>query len=64
MIILVGLLAYKIFIFGNGALGGRNPFILIMGAAVAVVVGLLNKVSYQRIVEEVGHNFKIIILKC
>ena len=34
VIILVGLLAYNIFIFGDSALSGSNQFILIIGAAV------------------------------
>jgi NhaC family Na+:H+ antiporter len=58
VIILVGLLAYNIFIFGDSALGGSNQFILIIGAAVAAIVGFRNKVSYQQMMEEVGHNVK------
>ena len=58
VIILVGLMAYNIFIFGDSALGGSNQFILIIGAAVAAIVGFRNKVSYQQMMEEVGHNVK------
>ncbi|MBP6238472.1 MAG: Na+/H+ antiporter NhaC [Saprospiraceae bacterium] len=58
VIILVGLLAYNIFIFGDSALSGSNQFILIIGAAVAAIVGFRNKVSYQQMMEEVGHNVK------
>ena len=58
VIILAGLLAYNIFIFGDSALGGSNQFILIIGAAVAAIVGFRNKVSYQQMMEEVGHNVK------
>ena len=64
VIILVGLLTYKIFIFGYSALGGRNQFLLIIGAVVAAVVNFLNNVSYLQMVEEAGHNIKKIILKC
>jgi NhaC family Na+:H+ antiporter len=58
VIILVGLLAYNIFIFGDASLGGSNQFILILGAAVAAIVGFRNKVTYAQMLEEVGHNIK------
>ena len=58
VIILVGLLAYNIFIFGDSALGGSNQFILLIGASVAAIVGFRNKVSYKQMMEEVGHNIK------
>lgn len=56
--ILVGMLAYNIFIFGDSALGGSNQFILLIGAAVAAVVGFRNKVTYAQMMEEVAHNIK------
>ncbi len=58
IIILVGLLAYNIFIFGDSALSGSNQFILLIGAAVAAIVGFRNKVSYAQMMEEVAHNVK------
>jgi len=58
VLILVGLLAYNIFIFGDSSLGGSNQFILLLGAAEAAVVGFRNKVSYKQMLEEVGHNVK------
>jgi len=58
VIILVALLAYNIFIFGDASLGGSNQFILLIGAAVAAIVGFRNKVTYKQMMEEVGHNVK------
>ncbi|MGB4958261.1 MAG: Na+/H+ antiporter NhaC [Saprospiraceae bacterium] len=58
VIILVAMLAYNIFIFGDAALGGSNQFILLMGAAVAAIVGFYNKVTYTQMMEEVAHNIK------
>lgn len=58
VIILVGMLAYNIKIFGDSALGGSNQFILLMGAAVAAIVGFRNKVTYGQMMEEVAHNVK------
>ncbi|MEM9679796.1 MAG: Na+/H+ antiporter NhaC [Bacteroidota bacterium] len=55
---LIGLLAYNIYVFGDDALSGSNQFILLMGAAVAAIVGFRNKVSYKRMIEEVSENVK------
>ncbi len=58
VIILVALLAHNVYVFGDDALSGSNQFILLIGGAVAAVVGFLNKVSYQTMLEEVGQNFR------
>ncbi len=55
---LVSMLAYNVFVFGDSALSGSNQFILLMGAAVAVVVGFINKVPYKAMVAEVSQNVK------
>lgn len=57
VIVLVGLLAYNVWVFGDNALSGSNQFILLIGGAAAAVVGFLNKVSYEKMIEEVGRNF-------
>lgn len=58
VVILVAMLAYNIFIFGDSALSGSNQFILLLGAAVAAIVGFKNKVTYKQMLEEVAHNVK------
>lgn len=58
VIALVAMLAYNVFVFGDNALGGSNQFILLMGAAVAAVVGHFNKTSYKTMIEEVSQNIK------
>lgn len=55
---LVGMLAYNVFVFGDEALSGSNQFILLMGGAVAAIVGVFNKVSFDSMIEEVAHNIK------
>jgi NhaC family Na+:H+ antiporter len=55
---LVGMLAYNVFIFGDDALSGSNQFILLMGGAVAAIVGFRNKVSFKRMMDEVAENIK------
>ncbi|WP_347173656.1 Na+/H+ antiporter NhaC [Polaribacter uvawellassae] len=58
VLILIGMLAYNVFIFGDDSLSGSNQFILLMGGAVAAVVGFRNKVSFDRMIEEVSENIK------
>ncbi len=58
VIALVIMLAYNVFVFGDDALSGSNQFILLLGGAVAGVVGYFNKVSYSKIIEEVANNVK------
>lgn len=55
---LVGMLAYNVFVFGENALGGSNQFVLLLGAAVAVVVGFWKKIPFDSMVEEVSKNIK------
>ena len=57
VVVLVALLAYNVFVFGDDALSGSNQFILLIGGAVAAVVGFANRVSYQRMIDEIGNNF-------
>ncbi|MCW5520611.1 Na+/H+ antiporter NhaC [Aureitalea sp. L0-47] len=58
VVALVGMLFYNVYVFGDDALSGSNQFILLMGAAVAAIVGTFNKVGYKRMVEEVAENVK------
>lgn len=55
---LIGMLAYNVFVFGDDALSGSNQFILLMGGAVAAVVGFFNKVNLEQMIEEVAENIK------
>ena len=55
---LVGMLAYNVFVFGDDALSGSNQFILLLGAAVAALVGFFNKTSFDTMMEEVAQNIK------
>ncbi len=55
---LVGMLAYNVYTFGEDALSGSNQFILLLGAAVAAIVGVFNKVKFEQMIEEVAENIK------
>ncbi len=57
--VLVGMLFYNVmFAYGDDALSGSNQFILLLGAAVAAIVGFFNKVSFKQMMEEVAENLK------
>ena len=55
---LVVLLSYNVYVFGDDALSGSNQFVLLLGAAVAAIIGFLNKVPYERMITEIGNNLK------
>ena len=56
--LLVVLLAYNVFVFGDDALSGSNQFILLIGGAIAAVVGFFHQVSYDKMLAEVAENLK------
>jgi len=59
VIALVLMLFYNVFfVFGDDALSGSNQFILLLGAAVAAIVGFFNKVNYRQMIDEVAENLK------
>ncbi|MDP2692085.1 MAG: Na+/H+ antiporter NhaC [bacterium] len=55
---LVAMLAYNVYVYGGDALGGSNQFILLLGGAVAAIVGFFNKVKFEQMIEEVAMNIK------
>ncbi|SCY14056.1 transporter, NhaC family [Nonlabens sp. Hel1_33_55] len=59
VIALIVMLAFNVLVvYGDDALSGSNQFILLLGAAVAGIVGYFNKVSYETMIEEVAQNLK------
>ena len=58
VVALVGMLAYNVYVFGDDAIGGSNQFILLLGGAVAAIVGFFNKTTYKQMLAEVAENVK------
>lgn len=56
VIALIGMLAFNVFVFGDDALSGSNQFILLLGGAVAAIIGYFNKVDYNKMIDEVANN--------
>ncbi len=58
VVLLVGLLAYNVFVFGDDALSGSNQFILLIGGAIAAIVGFFHHIPYEKMLSEVADNVK------
>lgn len=58
VVALVVMLAYNVYVFGDDALSGSNQFILLLGGAVAAIVGIYKKVPYKQMLAEVAENIK------
>jgi NhaC family Na+:H+ antiporter len=46
---LIVMLGFNVYVYGDEALSGSNQFVLLLGAAVAALVGF-NKVSFDRMI--------------
>ncbi len=55
---LVVMLASNVYVFGDDAVSGSNQFILLMGGAVAAIVGYFNKTSFDDMLSNIGSNIK------
>ncbi|MBP4142102.1 Na+/H+ antiporter NhaC [Flavobacterium sp. P4023] len=55
---LITMLGFNVYVFGDEALSGSNQFVLLLGAAVAAIVGFFNKVTFIKMMEEVAENIK------
>jgi NhaC family Na+:H+ antiporter len=58
VVALIAMLGYNVAVYGDDALSGSNQFVLLLGAAVAAMVGFLNKVTFEKMMEEVAENIK------
>lgn len=56
--LLIGILGYNVYAYGDSATSGPNQFALIIGAAIAAIVGFRNKVSYVAMMEDISKNVK------
>ena len=55
---LVIMLFYNVRIFGDDSLSGSNQFILLLGSAIAVIIGIKNRVSFSKMMSDVSENMK------
>ena len=55
---LIAMLAFNVFVFGDDSLSGSNQFVLLLGGAVAAIVGYFNNVEYDKMIDEVAGNIQ------
>ena len=58
ILVLVALLSYNVWVYGDDALSGSNQFILLIGGAFAAVIGFVKKISYNRMIQKVAENLQ------
>ncbi|MDO4880333.1 MAG: Na+/H+ antiporter NhaC [Capnocytophaga sp.] len=59
IVVLVILLAYNVFyVYKDNSLGGSNQFVLLIGAAIAAMVGIRRKVSLELMADTIYNNIK------
>ena len=58
VILLVTILAYNVYIYGDESLSGSNQFVLLLGGAFAAIIGFINKVPYSKMLNKVSKNIK------
>ena len=58
VVVLIVLLALNVYIFEADATSGSNQFALLLAAAVAALIGVINGVNFSHIMERVAHNIQ------
>ena len=58
VILLVSLLSYNVFVYGDEALNGSNQFILLISGAFAALIGFFNKIQYKTMIIGIAENLK------
>jgi len=58
LVILVAILAFNVHIYGDNATSGPNQFALILGGIFAAIIGFINNVSYNKMMNKVSKNIK------
>jgi NhaC family Na+:H+ antiporter len=58
LLCLVALLAFNVFVFGDDAISGSNQFILLVGGAIASMIGFSYNRTFKSMLDQVGENLK------
>ncbi len=56
VIALIAMLGFNVYVYGDDSLSGSNQFILLLGGAIAAIVGFFNKVKYDTMIDTVAGN--------
>ena len=60
VVILISLLGYNVYVYEDEAMSGSNQFILLIGAAIASIVGLQKGILFKSMIDAVSSNIKSI----
>lgn len=58
IVALILLLSLNVSVYGDDALGGSNQFILLLGGAIAALIGFRQKIDYKEMLQQVAENLK------
>ncbi|KPM49891.1 Na+/H+ antiporter NhaC [Jiulongibacter sediminis] len=58
VIVLISLLAFNVYVFGDGALSGSNQFALLLAGGVAALMGFKEKISFDKMIKTVAGNIE------
>lgn len=58
IVALILLLSLNVSVYGDDALGGSNQFILLLGGAIAAIIGFRQKIDYKEMLQQVAENLK------
>lgn len=58
VVALVAMLGFNVYVFGDDSLSGSNQFVLLLGGAIAAIVGYFNKVDYNEMIDAVANNIQ------
>jgi NhaC family Na+:H+ antiporter len=59
VVVLVGLLAASVYLFGDGSSGGPNQIALILAASVGIIVGITNGFTWKEIERGIVHGISL-----
>jgi len=58
IVVLVLLLSFNVLIYEDDALSGSNQFMLLLGGAIAAIVGFRQKISYDTMIQKIAENLQ------
>ena len=56
--LLIIMLSFNVYVYGDNSMSGSNQFILLLGAAVGIVLGLSKGLNFKIIIEQIAENLK------
>lgn len=59
LVLLIGMLFFNVYVYGDSAIEGSNQFILLLGGSIAAVIGFMNRVTYREMFAAVSKNLRV-----